>query len=73
MRGLTFITLFEKLSNSTSVMMVDINGFVSGITRGFLEKLGFNQIEIDQVCIKTLQFRLKVEYLMPDFCRLIES
>ncbi|KAM3134253.1 hypothetical protein pb186bvf_013673 [Paramecium bursaria] len=71
---LTFAVFFEELQGTQMFLLVDVNGYLSGISKSILEKLGFSQTQSNLYAeqMQELSFQ-KIEIIIPQFYRLINE
>lgn len=53
--------------------MVDLNGYVGGVTRNFFEKMGIRGSDIKAIDVERMMYQTHISKILPKFNELVDD
>ena len=53
--------------------MVDLNGYIGGVTRNFFEKMGIRSSEIKTIDLERMMYQTHISKILPNFNELVDD
>lgn len=69
----SFATFFEFINYTSAYILVDVNGFVGGVTRNLFEKMGFKNSEIKHLDVEHVMYNTQINKIFPNFEELVDE